>query len=107
MNATQRHLWAEDELRHADLGDRRLNRRLTRLVGDLPPHPPPPAPPACAPCPATKPASRFWPTDAVGAPAILAAPRRRTHDRLPTDGQAVLAVQDTTVLNFSHHPATA
>src|SRR5262245_44017229 len=107
MNATQRHLWAEDELRHADLGDRRLNRRLTRLVGDLAAQPTASVPLACGSWPATKAAYRFWANDAVGGPAILAAHRRRTHDRLPTDGQAVLAVQDTTVLNFSHHPATA
>ena len=106
MNDTKRLSWAEDELRHADLGDRRLQRRLTRLVGDLATHPTAPVPQACGSWAATKAAYRFWNHHAVHAHDILAAHSRRTRDRLPDAGQAVLAIQDTTLLNFSHHPAT-
>jgi hypothetical protein len=107
MNDTQLHSWAEDELRHADLGDARLNRRLVRLVADLAAHPAAPVPLACASWPATKAAYRFWDNDRVHVHGILDAHIRRTQDRLPTDRQPVLAIQDTTVLNFSGHPATA
>src|SRR5437763_13911610 len=107
MNDTTRHPWAEDELRHADLGDRRLNRRLRRLVGDLAAQPTATVPQACASWAATKAAYRFWDHDRVTGPAIIQAHSLGTHDRLPADGAAVLSLQDTTVLNFSHHPATA
>jgi hypothetical protein len=107
MNDPKRHPWAEDELRHADLGDRRLNRRLARLVGDLAAQPSHSIPLACGSWPATKAAYRFWNNQAVHPADILAAHSRRTRDRLPADGQPVLAIQDTTLLNFSHHPGTA
>src|SRR5947208_1557333 len=96
----KRHPWAEDELRHADLGDRRLNRRLARLVGDLAAQPSHSIPLACGSWPATKAAYRFWDNRAVRPADILAAHCRRTRDRLPADGQPVLAIQDTTLLNF-------
>jgi hypothetical protein len=98
--------WAQDELHHANLGDRRLNRRLVRLVGDLAAHPAAPVPVACGSWAATKAAYRFWDNHTVAAADILDAHCRRTRDRLPADDQLVLAIQDTTILNFSHHPAT-
>jgi hypothetical protein len=107
MNDTEKRSWAHDELCHADLGDHRLNRRLARLVADLAAQPEAPVPLACGSWAATKAAYRFWDNDAVSGRAILEAHTRRTRDRLPGDGRAVLAIQDTTVLNFSHHPATA
>jgi Transposase DNA-binding/Transposase Tn5 dimerisation domain len=107
MNDTHQHSWAEDELRYVDLGDRRLNRRLARLVGDLAARPTAPVPQACASWAATKAAYRFWDQDRVCGHDIIAAHSRRTRDRLPADGQPVLAIQDTTLLNFSHHPATS
>jgi hypothetical protein len=107
MSNTNRHPWADDELRHADLGDCRLNHRLARLVGDLAAQPTAAVPMACGSWAATKAAYRFWDNDAVRGTDILAAHCRRTGDRLPADGQPVLAVQDTTTLNFSRHPATA
>jgi hypothetical protein len=107
MNHTQPQLWAEEELRAADLGDRRLNRRLVRLVGDLAAQPAAPVPQACGGWAATKAAYRFWDNEAVTASAILVAHQGHLRDRLPARDQAVLAIQDTTVLNFTHHPATA
>jgi hypothetical protein len=98
--------WAADELRYADLGDRRLNRRLARLVGDLAARPATPVPSACGSWAATKAAYRFWDNDQVPAPDILAAHIRRTRDRLPVGGDPILAIQDTTVLTFTHHPGT-
>src|SRR5689334_10013313 len=102
MSNCQPHPWADDELRDADLGDERLNRRLARLVADLAAQPAAAVPTACGCWAATKAAYRFWDNDTVHPAAIVAAPRRRLHDRLPADGQPVLAVQDTTTLNFSH-----
>jgi hypothetical protein len=106
MKDNQHHSWADDELRHADLGDRRLNRRLARLVGDLAAHPAASVPFACGSWRATKAAYRFWDNQRVAAQGICDAHLCRTRQRLPRDGALILAIQDTTVLNFSHHPAT-
>ena len=106
MKDNQHHSWAEDELRNADLGDRRLNRRLARLVGDLAAHPAASVPLACGSWPATKAAYRFWDNERVTAEGIRDAHLGRSRERLPSDGALILAIQDTTVLNFSHHPAT-
>src|SRR5262245_8563939 len=92
MDNTQRHPWAEDELRHADLGDRRLNRRLARLVGDLAARPTDPVPLACGSWAAAKAAYRFWGHPAVDPADILAAHGRRTRDPLPAGRQAILAI---------------
>jgi len=106
MKHSTSHTWAHDELCHADLGDGRRNQRLSRLVADLAAHPDQPVPVACGSWAATKAAYRFWDNDAVKPDDILAAHTRRTRDRLPADGQLILAIQDTALLDYSHHPAT-
>jgi hypothetical protein len=106
MKDNKHHCWAEAELRRADLGDRRLNRRLARLVGDLAAHPAATVPLACGSWPATKAAYRFGDNEHIAAQGIRDAHLCRTRQRLPRDGATIVAIQDTTVLNFSHHPAT-
>ncbi len=54
---------------------------------------------------ATKAAYRFWDNPRVDPEAIGAAHRAATGDRLPADGP-ILAIQDTTSLDFTAHPAT-
>jgi hypothetical protein len=107
MKDTTLHSWAEQELGHADFADRRLSRRLARLVGDLAACPESSVPLACDGWAATKAAYRFWDNDRVSAEAILRPHLQSTLARLPAGDQPVLAIQDTTVLNYSHHRATA
>jgi hypothetical protein len=97
--------WATHELRHADLGDRRLNRRLRKLVAALASRPESSLPHATGTWAATKAAYRFWDNRRVGHHAIHAAHRRSTLERLPADG-VLLAIQDTTSLDFTTHAAT-
>ena len=52
--------WADDELQHANLGDRRLNRRLVTLIETLARHPETSLPQACAFWAQTKAAYRFF-----------------------------------------------
>jgi len=101
MNTT----WAEHELLHADLSDARLAKRLVRLTADLVRHPNASLPEACGEWAATKAAYRFFDNDRVQPTAILHAHRDRTLQRLPPTG-TVLALQDTTELDFTTHPAT-
>jgi hypothetical protein len=98
-------MWSTLELRHVDLGDQRLNRRLVQLVDDLVDQPEASVPLASGDWAATKAAYRFWDNPRVEPDAIRAAHRDSTLDRLPADGP-ILAIQDATSLDFTAHPAT-
>ena len=97
--------WAADELGGADLGDRRLNRRLLRLVDALSAQPGASVPQAMGDWAATKGAYRFWDRDSVTAAAIL-APHQAQSVARAADHERVIVVQDTTDLDFSAHPNT-
>lgn len=97
--------WAEEELQHAQLGDKRLNKRLIRLVKDLSSQPSASVPQACGSWAATKAAYRFWKSDNVEADDIRKAHQERTVERLRGESM-VLMIQDTTELDFTHHPST-
>src|SRR5437763_5690579 len=96
--------WAADELRSLDLGDRRLNQRRVRLAGGLAARPAHGVPQALPTWAATQAAYRFWDNPRVSPQDIHAAHRRATRQRLPAEGP-VLALQDATGLDFTHHPA--
>jgi hypothetical protein len=100
-------MWSALELRHVDLGDRRLNRRLVRLVDDLLHAPEASVPQASGDWAATKAAYRFWDNPRVDPDAIRAAHRDSTRGRLPDRaGEPILAIQDTTSFDFTDHPGT-
>jgi hypothetical protein len=97
--------WAERELATADLGDARLTRRLVDLVGTLAEKPSASLPQACADGAQLKAAYRFFDHDEVTPEAILAGHQESTVERLETV-PVVLAVQDTTDLDYTSHRAT-
>jgi hypothetical protein len=97
--------WAARELQYVDLGDERLNRRLVSLVAALADQPTSSVPEACGDWAATKGAYRFWSSDQVSVAAIQEAHGRSTIDRV-RGHEWVLAIQDTTSLDFTDHPAT-
>ncbi|WP_169977265.1 IS4 family transposase [Tautonia rosea] len=99
-------MWSEHELRSVRLGDRRLNRRLAILVEALAARPEASVPQATGSWAAAKAAYRFWDNDRVSPEAILAAHRDSVRDRLPEIGP-ILAIQDTTALDWTTHPATS
>jgi hypothetical protein len=96
--------WAIREVGAAQLGDPRRTRRLARLVSDLAAHPEGSLPAACATPAATKAAYRFFDDAAVTPAAILASHVAATVERLRGEA-TILALQDTTTLDFTHHPA--
>lgn len=97
--------WATQEVRYAQLGDARLNKRLAKVVEDLAAQPESSVPQACGTWPATKAAYRFWDNPRVKPDCILSGHQQSTVERL--QGQdTILAIQDTTDLDFTHHPAT-
>lgn len=97
--------WAATELRHANLGDKRLNRRLVRVVEALSAQPTASVPQACGNWADTKATYRFWGDDRLTPEAILDSHSRSSIERLAAQGR-VLLIQDTTELDFAHHPAT-
>lgn len=101
-----RGMWSEHELRSVKLGDRRLNRRLAVLVESLAARPEARVPQAAGSWAAAKAAYRFWDNDRVSPEAILAAHRDSVCARLPEIGP-ILAIQDSTALDWTTHPATS
>lgn len=95
--------WAEEELQYADLGDRRRNQRLVKIVSDLAAHPHASVPEACGNWAATQGAYDFWANPRVKASDIRAAHHSSTLERIKNQ-PIVLAIQDTTEFNFTHHP---
>jgi hypothetical protein len=97
--------WAEEEFGEGVLGDRRLDRRLLRIARDFFAHPTMSIPQACGNRARTKAVYRFFDHARVNMPSVLqghyaATARRARKEKL------ILAVQDTTELNYSAHPKT-
>lgn len=97
--------WIRAELRYMALGDARRTRRLGRLLEALVEQPAVSLPQACGSWAATKGAYRFVESVHVEAAAIRAGHARATAGRCAGHGR-VLAIQDTTSLDWTHHPAT-
>jgi len=97
--------WAAEELQHVDLGDKRLDKRLVRIVESLAGHPTASVPEASGSWAATKATYRFWDSRQVTPEAIRAGHRQVVVERI-VGHSMVLLIQDTTDLNFTHHPGT-
>jgi hypothetical protein len=95
--------WAHDELRYVDLGDKRLDRRLPRLVDAFYARAEASLPQTLPRWADAKAAYRFFDNDRVTPAALFDAQARATADRL-AGLDRVLAVQDTTAIDYTHHP---
>lgn len=99
--------WAKGELAWLDCGDRRRNLRLEQLLRDVAERPGQSLPSQCEQAGALKAAYRLLGSESVQAGEIVKSAARATVDRLqkrPVEG-VLLAVQDTTTLNFTTHAA--
>lgn len=97
--------WAEEEFGTAKLGDARRTKRLIALAHTFGTRPSASLPDAAHDPAMLKAAYRFFDTDAIEPAAILASHTRSTYDRCASV-PIVLAPQDTTELDYSHHPGT-
>lgn len=97
--------WLEEEFGAADLGDQRLVGRLRQLGEAFFAKPTANIPQACATQAATKAAYRFFDHDQVSMEAILTSHFAATEQRL-RNHPIVLVAQDTSSLNYTHHPLT-
>jgi hypothetical protein len=97
--------WAEEEFGGARLGDERLRERLLILAHDLGARPQANLPQACQTRARTKAAYRFLEHAETSMDALLAPHYAATRKRVAAESR-VFAVQDTTYLNYTTHPAT-
>lgn len=97
--------WAADEFGDADLGDVRRTARLVQLASVLGAQPSASLPDATDDPATLKAAYRFFANDDICAAAMLASHVQATTQRLHTV-PLVLAVQDTTYLDWTAHPHT-
>ena len=97
--------WAEIEFCHAELGDSRRRQRLIQLAQQRGIAPNASIPQSCGSHAATKAAYRFYDNDSIKPEAILFSHQKATTERM-SGKSLVLAVQDTTELDYTHHPAT-
>jgi len=95
--------WAEEEFGALDVGDERLRERAYLLARDFLARPRANIPEACDGSTAkVKAAYRFFQNPQVGMDAILLSHAQATVDRVRAH-PVVLAVQDTTDLDYTHH----
>ena len=97
--------WAVVLARASDLGDARLNRRLARIYDAFADHAADSIPKACYDWAATKATYRFLGNSQV-QPAALIASQARATVTAAAGLRRILAVQDTSTLNFTTHRAT-
>jgi hypothetical protein len=100
-----RRLGPREEFGAVDLGDQRSEKRLLTIARDFYARPQANVPQACQNRAKTKAASRFFEDEAHTMNRILAPHYATTLQRCAAE-KTVLAVQDTTALNYSRHPAT-
>jgi len=96
--------WAAEEFGRAGL-DQRLNRRLLVIARDFYARPQAQIPEACQSRAKTKAAYRFFQHEDTQMDVLLEPHYRASQQRI-AEQPIVLAVQDTTSLNYSPHPAT-
>lgn len=97
--------WAEQEWGAAPLGDARLVARLLTLGRDRYARPQASIPQTCGSRAKTKAAYRFFEHKDATLQNLLAPHSAATIQRMAQE-KVVLAIQDTTSLNYSTHPAT-
>ena len=97
--------WSREEFGTIDLGDKRLTERLIRVADELESQPQSSINAACGDWTSTKAAYRLFNNEKVTAQKILAAHFQQTVARMENHSR-VFAIQDTTFLDYTHHPLT-
>ncbi len=97
--------WAADEFKEVDLGDKRLDSRLIKLLDSFSESPESSINQACEDWGETKAAYRFFKNKNVDVERIMSAHREKTSGRTKSH-RTVLALQDTSYLVYTNHPKT-
>jgi hypothetical protein len=105
LSSSSEYQWCVGEFAAVELQDARLNYRCSELAVQLAMQPQGPINQACEDWADTKAAYRFFDNDKATPERIRAPHQQRTVERM-AQYERVLAVQDTTFLNYTHHPKT-
>jgi hypothetical protein len=97
--------WAAKEFKEIELGDKRRKKRLIQIAEGRAKRPNASIVASSGGKAEAKATYRLLDNEAVGAEAILEGHYQASIERAQEEA-IVLAVQDTMVLNYSHHPAT-
>ncbi len=97
--------WADNEFLCVDLGDERLNKRLSIISERFAQSPLSPINNACDDWAETKAAYRFFRNEKINYREITKSHIAATKERC-RDYSTVLAIQDTSYCNYSQHPQT-
>jgi len=99
--------WIRDEVNGCDLGDRRLDQRLGKLLEDMSQRIGKGIPLACQDWAATKAAYRFLDNAKVNEAAILQGHFQATRTRFAATSDLALVLHDTTEFSFHREHAEA
>ncbi|MBD3182499.1 IS4 family transposase [Candidatus Poribacteria bacterium] len=97
--------WSEQEFGNADLGDSRRTQRLIKLAEQRGCQPNASIAQSCGDNASAKAAYRFYENESICMSDILSSHQQATQKRINQES-VVLAVQDTTQLDYTSHPAT-
>jgi len=97
--------WATEEFENANLGDKRLNRRLMKICDSFSESPESPISQACEDWAGSKAAYRFFKNDKVKESEISEAHYQKTIGRARKH-KTILAIQDTSYIIYTKHPKT-
>lgn len=97
--------WVSKEFHLTNLGDQRLNKRLSMLTERFSKSPESPINQACENWAETKAAYRFFQNDSISYREITKSHIEATKQRC-SEFSTILAIQDTTYFNYSDHPET-
>jgi hypothetical protein len=97
--------WVSQEFAQATLPDRRHRRRLQKIATAFAQKPTAPIPQACGSLAEAKAAYRFMENEAIMPAVIRNSHHQATLQRIKAY-PLILAVQDTTVLDYTTHPCT-
>jgi hypothetical protein len=103
---TQEVDWVAQELRGANLSDKRLDRRLVKVVEHFARSPVAPINEACGDWASTQASYRLFNNAKASPRAILQPHIQATTRRMVAAQGPVLAVQDTVFFNYGEHPKT-
>src|SRR5262245_55690610 len=98
--------WVAYELSEISLGDKRLNWRVVDTMSKLALRPSASINQACDDWADTKATYRLFANEKTRAAAILSPHQQRTKMRMASQ-ERCLVIQDTTLLDYSHHPSKA
>lgn len=94
--------WAAEELKYTNLPDKRLNQRLIKIVEQACAQPDATVPQASGDWANTKATYNFWSSQRFSSEDIIEGHRRKTAQRAAME-DVILAIQDTSDFNFTHH----